>query len=182
MPPALSDWATVGDEEVGDTPDDERPGWALTKLLEAIDAELEALAAHRATLDHAALAADQLAAVDLAPLEIERAAELARRYEAATARELSRTIRDILLVEAMAAEAEPKPEAVPEPESTPEPDRNSLLNNEIGPIASFSKTPLPAADPREAAATIEPGAVPVSDQTTDPEPNDTAAATPSAPR
>ena len=169
----LGDWATVGDEEVGDTPDDERPGWALTKLLEAIDAELEALAAHRLTLDHDALAADQLAAVDLAPIEIDRAAELARRYEAATARELSRTIRDILLVEAMAAEAEP--------EAAPESDRKSFSGNEISPMASFGKTPLPAADVEETDAPIEPGAAPVSDQTTDPESDNTAAAR-SAPR
>ena len=153
----LGDWATVGDEEVGDTPEDERPGWALTKLLEAIDAELEALAAHRATLDHAALAADQLAAVDLAPIEIDRAAELARRYEAATARELSRTIRDILLVEAMAAEAEVEAE----PDAAPETDCNSFSDNEISPMASFGKTPLPPA--ADAAVAAAPGVAPAAE-------------------
>ena len=153
----LGDWATIGEEELGDTPDEERPDWALTKLVEAIDAELEALAAHRATLDHAALAADESAAVDLAPIEIDRAAELARRYEAATARELSRTIRDILLVEAMAAEAEPEPEAAPAPVS------NSFSDNEIDPMASFCKTPLPAAAPEPTDATIAVGGVPTAD-------------------
>ena len=170
----LGDWATIGEEEVGDTPDEERPDWALTRLLEAIDAELEALAKHRATLDHDALAADQSAAVDLAPIEVDRAAELARRYEAATARELSRTIRDIHLVEAMAAEepdevAEPDPSADPEPSAVvPEPSRNSFSENEISPTASFGAT-LPASQPAAAEAVVEPATGPAAAGSGDPE-------------
>ena len=152
----LGDFAAIGADEVADVPEDERGGWALLRLAEAIDAEIGALAAQRSTLDHAALAADRAAAPELAWFDPDRSAELARRYEQATARELSRVIQDFHRAEALAAPIE-EPEADAEPPTAAGPAEaevdaeagpKSLPGSEISPMASFGKALAgPAATP-----------------------------------
>ena len=135
----LGDFGAIGERETADVPEDERGGWALLRLAEAIDAELQSLAAHRAALDHAALAADRLAAPELALFDADRPAELVRRYEQATARELSRTIQDFHRAEALAVPivaAPPEVEAGPDPASA-ESDPKHNNGQQIGPMASF---------------------------------------------
>ena len=160
----LGDFGSIAEVEMADIAEDERAGWALLQLAEAIEAELRALAAHRATLDHAALAADRLAAPDLALFDADRPAELVRRYEQATARELSRTLRDIGLAEALAAPiAEAETETVAaESAAAPDPDPNPNPDNGIGPMASFGETlPKPAVTPTDRAAS-RPSAHPIA--------------------
>ena len=68
---------------------------APTVRVAAIDAELERLAAHRGTLDLAAVECARAEAADAALVGTDPATLLARRYEAATERALFRALKEI---------------------------------------------------------------------------------------
>ncbi len=70
-----------------------------TDRVAAIDAELERLAAHRRTLDLAAVECARTEAADAALVGTDPATLLARRYEAATERALYRALKEIRAVQ-----------------------------------------------------------------------------------
>ena len=85
--------------------------WAMPRLEAYIDAELERVRAHRATLDVAAIALDRAEAGDRAMFDAGRDASLARRYEAAALRSFFRCLKEFRAVE----NGELDPELVAEP-------------------------------------------------------------------
>ena len=87
----------------------------IRALIDEIDAEVDRLAAHRATLDHAAIAADRAGAADRALFDPGRDATLARRYEAASTRELYRALDEFRAAEA----AGPRPPCAADPAPPP---------------------------------------------------------------
>ena len=108
--------------------------WCRDRLVEWIDAEIAGLAAHRATLDHAAIAADRAGAATLALFDPSKEATLARRYEAAASREFHRAIRELKA----ARKADPAGKVAPACQAPP--------------LASFSPaTTTPARPPRDPA-------------------------------
>ena len=154
----------------------ERLVWAQVRVLEVIEAEVERLESHRATLDHAAIEEGRADALDLAAFDLDPDALLAARYEATAARELSRTLRDFHLAEALAppappAEAEapaaaelephPIPGAAAAPAPPPEAAPNPLPVNDLpAALGSFgagapatSTAPAAAPNPAPAAPT-----------------------------
>ena len=104
-----------------------RRDWARAQLVEWVDAEVEALEEHRATLDPEAVALDRLDAADVALFDPAREATLARRYEAEARRGFFRALKEFREVE---AEADDRAEAAPTPEAEEAPV------GESGPLAS----------------------------------------------
>ena len=82
-------------------------------LIGEIDAEVDRLAAHRATLDHDAIAEDRAGASDRALFDPGRDATLARRYEAASTRELYRALDEFRAAEAAGPGLAPEPSPLP---------------------------------------------------------------------
>ena len=76
--------------------------WARGRLVEIIDAELDALLAYRETLDLEAIEDDRAGAADRALFDPSKEATLARRYEAAADRGVYRALRELERVEAQA--------------------------------------------------------------------------------
>ncbi len=127
----LGDFDAIGAAEVADIPADERHAWAIARLIEAIGAEVARLGEHRAAIDPARIAEDRADAVALGRLDPGKEGALAQRYIAAAARDLSRALRDLHLVESrygtdadadrrrptpiIAAEADSAPERSPDP-------------------------------------------------------------------
>jgi len=110
--------------------DDDRRQWARVRLGELIDAAVVQLHAHRATLDHAAIAAERAGAADRALFDPSKEAILARKYEAAAERGIYRALRELRQVEAEYAallaanpdsdeESEAVASSCPPPESEP---------------------------------------------------------------
>jgi len=106
MPPfsrvrALTNLATKGDattlppSEIDAVPASERTAWALAAIAREVEAELERLHAHRATLDHAQYAANRAQAGRRAVQGVDKATALARKYEAAAALAFDRTLKQI---------------------------------------------------------------------------------------
>ena len=140
----LGDDGAIGAAEVADIPFDERQGWAVARLIEVIDIEVAHLGDVRATLDPTRLAADRADAVALARCDPGKDGALAQRYIAAAARELSRTLRDLHLVESrhgIDPDDESEPTAEPDPTPEPEPIAEEPVT---APLASFGKA-APAA-------------------------------------
>ena len=109
----LGDYAAIGEAEVGDVPEEERDGWAMLRLVEAIDAEIKHLVAARDAIDLEELERDRaqaLADLEYAPDPI---SDRARRYELQASRDFSRTLVDLRRA-AVLAEPEPEPEVAPE--------------------------------------------------------------------
>ena len=141
----LGDDVAIGAAEVADVPFDERQGWAVARLIEVIGIEVARLGDLRATLDPAPLAADRADAVALALCDPGKDGALAQRYIAAAARDLSRTLRDLHLVESRhGTDPDAEPESAPKPET--EPIAEELVTT---PLASFGESSLiaPAAVP-----------------------------------
>ncbi len=121
----LGDFDAIGAAEVAEIPADERHAWAMARLIEAIGAEIARLADHRAAIDPARIAEDRADAVALGRLDPGKEGALAQRYIAAAARDLSRALRDLHLVESRYGtdpDADPTPPSEP-PDSPPRPIR-----------------------------------------------------------
>ena len=159
----LGDFAAISDAEVVSVAPPERTAWLITRLIEAIRAEITHLAEYRATIDPARLAEDRADAIALGSLDPGKDGVLAQRYIAATARDLSRALRDLHFVEShhgtdpdldadTEAEAEAEPVSAPsaaieriaDPAPIPEPDPTAesvtdptVLEQVTTPLASF---------------------------------------------
>ena len=133
-------------------------------MIEVSDAEIDRLQAHRPTLDHASIAEDRRDALAAARFDTGHEAELARRYELAAARKLSRTLRDLPRAETLGAteppaEAEPTPGPTLAPAATPGTEPNPLPSNDIpAPLGSFREV----AAATVVAAESAPSATPVA--------------------
>ena len=163
----LGDYAAIGIAEIADVPAEERLAWAIAQLLEVIGAEVAHLTEHRATIDPARLAADRADAIALESLDPGKDGALAQRYIAAAARDLSRALRDLHLVEShygtdpdldldLDLDSDPiaalDPVADPEPGLAPENVTDMVVSKEVTvPLASFG-----------GSAPIAPSAVPVA--------------------
>ena len=109
-----------------------RQAWAVSRLLGRLDGAIAELEAHRATLDHEAVALDRLDAADVALFDPSREAALARRYEAEARRGFFRALREFREADARSdAEAAPTPEAEEAPVG------------ESGPLGSSREGPRP---------------------------------------
>ena len=148
----LGDSSRIGTEEPPNGGEDARVVWALEQLMLAIDAEIERLRAHRAALDHEAIAQDRADAERLAGLEADADAEKAARYEAAAARELSQTLRDFDRAEDLAARPRPDPDADLDPVSLPVAEPEPA----VPPLA----VPVPDPDPAIVTPTATPAGPP----------------------
>ena len=169
------DFSSIAEAEVEGVAPADRPTWAMIQLIGVIEAEVDRLVAHRATIDLTRIADDRADAVALAHLDPGPDGALAHRYVTAAARDLSRTLRDLHQVEARygtdldpetetetetetRAEAEVSPEPPPIAGADPEPGQDSspnLLANQgdTPPVASFGGPPpaAPIVDPVPAA-------------------------------
>ena len=165
--------AILGDDSaVG--PGDEAPEdrvalieWAMGRLQAAIDAEITALVEHHDTLDLEGIEQDRADAADCALIDTRPDADRARRYAAAAARDLSRTLRDYHLAEALGAPADPEPLVETPAPNQPPADPKPHPDNDINPsLASFGESPTEA--PADSIAA--PQTVIESVPTTDPAP------------
>ena len=159
----LGDFAAIGEAEVADIPLDDQQAWAITRLVEAIGAEVVRLREHRTTIDPARLAEDRTEAIALSTLDPGKEGALAQRYIAAASRDLSRALRDLHLVESrygtepdadLSTNADPEPivpEVEPAPQISPETVSIELVTE---PLASFGK-PTSVAPPAARVVALE---------------------------
>ncbi len=159
----LGDFDAIGAAEVADIPADERHAWAIARLIEAIGAEVARLGEHRAALDPARIAEDRADAVALGQLDPGKEGALAQRYIAAAARDLSRALRDLHLVEShhgTGPEPEPDPDPVAAADSDPAVALEPIVEQELAvAMGSFGKSAPPApplAHGAAPAASIDP--------------------------
>ena len=96
------DFRRLGPSDGVGLPDLERRAWAREALGRLIELEIDRLVAHRAKLDHHAIAADRGGSPQRAAFNPEQAAILARRYEAATERSMMRALAEVRVVNAEA--------------------------------------------------------------------------------
>jgi hypothetical protein len=94
------DFHALADHEGGDLDDTPRKAWALSRLRDRIDTEIESLQSHRETLDFAMIEIDRLEAPDRALFDPSKEATLARRYESEASRRFSKTLKDFRQAEA----------------------------------------------------------------------------------
>ncbi len=98
---SLTMLATKGDAsalppgEIDAIPLADRKAWALAEIAREVDAELERLIAHRATLDHARFNANRAQAPRRALQGVDKATALARKYENAAALAFDRTLNQL---------------------------------------------------------------------------------------
>ena len=169
----LGDYEAIGDAEIADVPLEEQTAWAMTRLVEAIGAEVARLAEHRATIDRDRIAEDRADAIARASLDLSKDGVLAQRYIAAAARDLSRALRDLHLVESAAgtdpeatlgAEPTPDPIAEPEPTAAPENGPDPVASEQVMTLlASFGESApvVPLAAPAAAMSAPVPAIWPV---------------------
>ena len=158
----MGDYSAIGGAEIADVPAEERLAWAIEHLLDVIGAEVAHLAEHRAAIDPDRLAADRADAIALDSLDPGKDGALAQRYLSAAARDLSRALRDLHLVESrygtdidadadadLDIDADPVPEPITEldpiaaPEADPSPNVSSdpvICEHVTAPLASFGGT------------------------------------------
>ena len=140
----LGDFAAIGDAEIADVPVEEQKAWLATRVVEVIRAEVVRLHEHRATIDPTRIAEDRADAIALGSLDPGKEGALAQRYIAAAARDLSRALRDLHLVESRHgtnADIEP----VAEPESVPENVTDLVNKEEVAAMLASFGGPSPAA-------------------------------------
>ena len=143
--------------------------WATERLLGAIDAEITALVDHYDTLDLEGLVQDRLDAADCALIDPSPDDDRMRRYAAAAARDLSRTLRDYHLAEALGAPPESAPAAAPaaapvdpnpQSDNDTEPSLGSFggssLESSAAPLAApqIASEPVTSADPASIIAPL----------------------------
>lgn len=110
----------------------ERQTWAADQIIAEIDAEVDRLRAHRATLDLEAVECDRAEAEERALFDPSKEANLARKYEAAATRGLFRCLREFRAVEAEAHPAAPAPRG-DDPDDDPEFDPGDAVIIEADP-------------------------------------------------
>ncbi|WP_435008546.1 hypothetical protein P12x_005753 [Tundrisphaera lichenicola] len=115
--------------------DPDRVVWARRAMADLIDAEIEGLLVHRATLDLDAIEEDRAGSGDRALFDPSREATLARRYEAAAERGVFRSLAELQKVEA---------EAKIEVETAP--PLGSFRDDQPGPVEPPPSPALPARD------------------------------------
>ena len=98
------DFAGLGAKEGEGLTEGPRRQWAKARLVERIDAEVEALEAHRATIDREMIELDRLDAPGLALFDTSKEATLARRYEGEAHRGFFQALREFRRAEAEFAE------------------------------------------------------------------------------
>jgi hypothetical protein len=86
--------------------DDARRAWARDRLAERIKAEIAALEAHRASLDHDAFEQDRVEAPTMALFDPSKEATLARRYESEASRGFFKALKEFRQAEAEFLERE----------------------------------------------------------------------------
>jgi len=136
------DFTHLGPLEGPGRDDRARSAWARDRMAELIDAEVEWLSAHRATLDLAAIAADRAGAPARVLFDLSKEGQLARRYEAEAERGLYRALREI---RQQARADDGPPASRPKP---PEPGPVAIAQAEIlasyrGAASAGLLTPLP---------------------------------------
>ena len=89
--------------------DEARIAWAREEMAGLIDEEVDALLAHRETLNIAQILRDRAMAPTRAGFDSSKEATLARRYEAAAERGVYKALKEFDEVEAQAQAAEPAP-------------------------------------------------------------------------
>ena len=169
----IGDFESIAAAEVAHLDPPEYQAWAMVQLIGVIEAEVAHLIDHRATIDPARIAEDRADAVMLAHLDPGKDGAMAHRYITAAARDLSRTLRDLHLVEARygtepgsEAEADTRPDPAPTPEVGPEVEPvltpNPLPEQGVAaPMASFGEG-ASAASGAPVAAPIATPAAPVA--------------------
>ena len=130
-------------EEVAGMDDAARRRHAGRRIAGLIEAEIAGLLAHRATLDHATIAAERAGAAARALFDPSKEAILARKYEAATERAMYRAIKELRQVERDHAEgASPSPSPAPSPSPSPDPDEAPEPAGPPDALASFFRDDL----------------------------------------
>ena len=124
------------------TTDDAKRNWACDELDAHIRAEVHHLETHRASLDLSGIARDRAETGDRALFDPGKEATQARKYEAASTRELYRSLREFHTVEAAANAADNLADGFTDPEIT----------TSVGPLDRSAPASLP-----EPVAAAEPG-------------------------
>ena len=125
------DFAALTDQDGGDLDEEPRRAWSRARLIERIDAEVEALEAHRETLDFETIALDRAEAGELARFDASKEATLARRYDSDAERNFYKALKEFREVE---AESAAQAGALTTPTGPSEP---------VAPMGSSRETPLP---------------------------------------
>ena len=146
------DGRLLGDREGAPAEPLARASWARERLAEWIDAEVESLHTHRATLDADAFALDRAEAARRSQFDPSPEATLARRYEAAAERGLFRSLNELRRVEA-------------EAETRADPDHEAEAEVEPEPLASFGAEPEATEDAEPAQPETAPETVSETDST-----------------
>ncbi len=138
--------------------DAERQAFGRDQLVAEIDERIEGLEAHRALLDVTAVDEERARVAEHAAFAASVEGAQARKYEAASTREIYRALREFAVVE-----ADPAAERIGEPEEPAEPiDPNVLTGNDLQPtLGSFE----PGSEPVAAVASLAPEPVLGSPQT-----------------
>ncbi len=143
------DGRLLGDREGAPAEPLARASWARERLAEWIDAEVESLRAHRATLDADAFALDRAEAARRSQFDPSPEAVLARRYEAAAERGLFRSLDELRRVE-----AETEAEIRAEPDDEVEVESEPLASFGAGPEGTEEAEPVePETDPEVVSET-----------------------------
>ncbi len=126
----------------------ERRNWATDELIALIDAELDRLRNHRATIDLDAIEADRAEAGDRALFDPGKDATLARKYEAAASRGLFRCLRELREVEAQGGPADPDFTPVAPADETGLDEGDTVTFSRYDPENDppFGQKPLPSED------------------------------------
>jgi hypothetical protein len=111
---ALGDFSSLAPGDGEGLDDEARRRWAVDRLVEWVDSEVEGLKALRETLDFEAIELDRAGAADLALFDDSREAGLARRYESEARRGFFKALKDFRQLEAEEEAEAPVPESRPE--------------------------------------------------------------------
>jgi hypothetical protein len=142
-----------------DLPAFDRQCWAATELVRLINGEVEALRAHRESLDLEGLELDRSEAPQRAIFDPSKEATLARKYEAAAERGLFRTLREYREVQAETPPPKPEPGEPEVPEElgsfSPEPIAEEVEEEDVdetapgAPPEAVTRAPVaPEFDPK----------------------------------
>ncbi len=115
---AWGNFSGLGPDQGAELGPEARRDWARARLVEWVDAEVEVLEEHRATLDLETVALDRVDAADLALFDPSREATLARRYESEARRGFFKALNEFRQAEVEAPDEsteEAGPVEVPEP-------------------------------------------------------------------
>ena len=138
---ALGDFSLLDAGEGAGLDPKDRRSWARGMMVGLIETEARKLLAHRETLDFEAIEADRDSSPARALFDASKEACLARKYEAAAAREMYRALRDLRAIEAEAADR-PAAETL-----YPHPPAREMGSSSPTPLArAVPDAPTPAGD------------------------------------